>query len=90
MMVLLPLISKEPGKGGPWEILLKKVSLHSHTKTKTTKREKSASLCRKLGYSLQATVDCRVLSHQVPCLFVLFYFRVIELFQILLMDGNME
>ena len=38
-MVLLPLISKEPGKGGPWEILLKKVSFHSHTKTKIQKKK---------------------------------------------------
>ena len=49
MMVLLPLISKEPGKGGPWEILLKKVSFHSHTKTKIPKKKKkkkkSAALC---------------------------------------------
>ena len=40
MTVLLPLISKEPGKGGLWEILLKKVSFHSHTKTKIQKEKR--------------------------------------------------
>ena len=76
MMVLLPLISKEPGKGGPWEILPKKVSFHSHTKTKIQKKEKEKKGCCSLLKTglLQATVDCRVLSHPPFCLFVLIYY----------------